>query len=74
MFYTFYWSVNMNIEQLKQLIIETLSEGESVENSNHRLELSTSGFNLSLKEGGDGVRFKSEDYGIDFKFELWFDI
>ncbi|MDQ6419788.1 SitI3 family protein [Paenibacillus sp. LHD-117] len=74
MFYTFYLSSNIPFDELKRIISESISNDEIIENSEKRYEISSDGFNLRTREGSDGVKFRSEDYGINFRFEFWFDI
>lgn len=47
-----------------------LNNGDIISDTNWELEVTTDGFNLSITEGGEGVQFRSEDYGMEFKFQL----
>lgn len=74
MFYLFFLVGDYGFDHLKQTVTEILCNGEIITDSNVELEVITDGFNVSITEGGDSVKFRSEDYGLDFKYKMWFDI
>ena len=84
-FHTFYLSSNIksNFDQLKKKVIEFIPKipldiakgrAQVYENNNDVLRIWCEYFSLSIKIGGQSVKNKSEEYGIDFHYQFWFDI
>lgn len=44
------------------------------EDSNDTLKIWCEYFALRVNNGGQHVRFRSEDYGMEFKYQFWFDV
>lgn len=75
--------VKNTFEQIKEKVIEVtpkispdIAKGrpQVYENTDAVLKIWCEYFSLSLKIGGQSVKNKSEDYGINFEYQLWFDI
>jgi hypothetical protein len=73
MFCSFYFGGSSEFSEFKQTIIRLLQGGEIVDTDDN-LTVSCDGFTLSIKEGGHGVRFASEDHGIELKFNVYIDV
>lgn len=73
MFCSFYFGGNSDFSEFKTTIIRLLQSAEIID-SGDNLTFSCDGFTLSVKEGGHGVVFASEDYGIKLKFNFYIDI
>ncbi|WP_019637137.1 hypothetical protein [Paenibacillus fonticola] len=74
MFYLFFLAGDYDFDHFKRIVTEILRNGEIITDSDVELEVITDGFNVSITEGGDSVKFRSEDYGLNFKYKMWFDI
>lgn len=84
-FHTFYLAsdIKNNFEQIKRKVIEVIppvspdivkGRDQLYENTDDVLKIWCEHFSLSLKVGGQSVKNKSEDYGIDFQYQFWLDI
>lgn len=73
MFCSFYFGGNSDFSDFKKTIIRLLQDAVTIDTGDN-LTLSSEGFTLSIKEGGHGVMFASEDYGIKVKFSFYIDI
>ena len=83
-FHVFYLAYDdkKNFEQLKQLIIDAIpkisadiAKGKTqiTEDTEGILNIWCKYFSLGVKDGGQAVEFRSEDYGIKFQYQFWFD-
>lgn len=83
-FHVFYLASDnrRNFEELKQLIIDTtpkvsasIANGKTQisEDTDILLNIWCEYFSLRVKNGGQHVKFRSEDYGMNFQYQLWFD-
>lgn len=83
-FHVFYLASDnrKDFEELKQLIIDTTPKGASSiasgktqisENTDILLNIWCEHFSLRVKNGGQPVKFRSEDYGMSFQYQFWFD-
>ncbi len=85
MFYVFYLASNNrnSFTQIKKTVIDitpTVSQDISkgspqiVEDTDDQLRIWCDFFSLVVKNGGQSVRFRSEDYGMNFRYQFWFDV
>jgi hypothetical protein len=74
MFYLFFLGGDVGFDGLQHIAAELLGSDCSLKSSHEELEASADGFGLFLTVGGDGVRFRSEDHKLGFRFQMWFDI
>lgn len=84
-FYVFYLSSdNKNdFKQIKQTVVDntpSVTEGiakgrpQITENTEDLLSIWCEFFSLSVKNGGQPIIFRSEDYGMGFQYQFWFDV
>lgn len=84
-FHTLYLAsdVKNTFEQIKGKVIEVIPKispdiakgrPQVYENTDTVLKIWCEYFSLSVKIGGQSVKNKSEDYGINFEYQFWFDI
>ncbi|KHD34113.1 hypothetical protein NL50_17925 [Clostridium acetobutylicum] len=80
MLYDFMFGVESTFEEIKEFIIKeiikenVLTNAKVVINSENRLSFISEAFNSSLSAGGQGLLFMSEDYDINLKYGIDFDI
>lgn len=85
MFYVFYLAPDniSNFNQLKQLVNDItpkvspdVANGrpQIYEDTDEVLNIWCEYFSLRVKKGGQHVKFRSEDYGITFEYQFWFDV
>lgn len=74
MFYLFFLGGDIEFGRLRDIVAELMGEGCVLKSSPEEMEASTDGFGLILTGNGDGVRFRSEDYQLGFRCQMWFDI
>ena len=83
-FHVFYLATDNkeNFEQLKRVIIDiipTISSGiakgrpQITEDTDVLLNIWCEYFSIRIKNGGQSVKFRSEDYGVNFQYQFWFD-
>lgn len=60
-------NAELNIPQMPQ-------KSQVIKNSDDLLDFWCDYFSLSLRNGGQHVEFRSQDYGMNFKYQFWFDI
>ncbi|MEK3835723.1 MULTISPECIES: hypothetical protein [unclassified Paenibacillus] len=73
MFCNFYFGGFSNFSELKNSITRLFQDVDIIE-TDDTLTVSSDGFTLSIKEGGHGTMFASEDYDITLKFSCYIDI
>lgn len=73
MFCSFYFGGSSEFSEFKKTIIRLLQGGEIVDTDDN-LTVSCDGFTLSIKEGGHGVRFASEDHSMELKYNVYIDV
>lgn len=73
MFCNFYFGGYSNFSELK-ISVTRLYQDVDITETDDNLTISSDGFTLSIKEGGHGVMFASEDYDIELKFSCYIDI
>lgn len=80
MFYVFYMGIDRAFEEIKrviedQILKEPVGEGgEVLRNTAEEFVVSFDWATLRIKEGGPGLAFASEDYGMELRYSFWFDI
>jgi hypothetical protein len=80
MFYDFMFGTESTFEEIKEFIIEEIIEKNVLNNakvainSEKRLSFISEAFNSSLSAGGQGLIFMSEDYDMNLKYSMDFDI
>lgn len=80
MFYDFMFGIENSFDELKEFIIEEiiknniLTNSKVVINSEKRFSFISESFNSSLSVGGQGLVFMSEDYNMNLKYSMDFDI
>ena len=80
MFYDFMLGIDSSFDELKEFIIEEIikkniiNNVKVVVNSEKRLSFISEAFNSSLSAGGQGLIFMSEDYNMNLKYSMDFDI
>lgn len=73
MFCSFYFGGNSEFSEFKKAIIR-IFQGVEIIDTDDNLTICSNGFTLSIKEGGHGVVFASEDHSIELKFDFYIDI
>ncbi|PAD65997.1 hypothetical protein CHH83_26320 [Bacillus sp. 7586-K] len=73
MFCNFYFGGYSDLSELK-ISVSRLFQDVDITETHDNLTVSSNGFTLSIKEGGHGLMFASEDYDIELKFNCYIDI
>jgi len=74
-FHKLYLGSDWDYSQFKKWVVEIVSNKEVTMTDNiNEFVLSSEGFTIFIKEGGRSATFRSEDYGLNFKFDLYIDI
>ncbi|WP_068777089.1 hypothetical protein [Paenibacillus sp. FJAT-26967] len=73
MFGSFYFGGCSEWSEFKETILRLL-EDAGFTDSEDEFTVSTNGFTLFFQEGGHGVVFASEDYGVELKYNGYIDI
>lgn len=79
MFYTFYIGMDCSFAELKENIESHLNKsdhaaGEILRSTAEQFVISFDWATLSVQEGGQAIRFTSEDYEMELRYRFWFDI
>ncbi|MGM1046307.1 hypothetical protein SAMN05661091_5499 [Paenibacillus uliginis N3/975] len=78
MFYILYIGTDYAFDELKKMLedhlVHTVEDGEILRTSSEELVISWDWATLSIKEGGQGLRFTSEDYEMELRYSFWFEI
>lgn len=75
MFYNLYLGTGLSFEELGATVVALLpGEGEVIRHTADELVVSFDWATMTVQEGGQGLVFKSEDYGFPLRFSLWFDV
>lgn len=74
MFYVFYLNNDCSFSNLKKEVQKMLPDICDKTDTENRLEINCDYFSVSLVEGGTSIKFRSEDYGMPFKFQFRFNI
>ncbi|WP_150276037.1 SitI3 family protein [Paenibacillus tepidiphilus] len=74
MFYLFFLAANCPFHDVKRMVVDLLEGAELNADSADELELTTDVYHLTVTEGGDGVKFRSEDYRMSLDVQMWFDL
>lgn len=75
MFYNLYLGTGSSFEELSATLVTLhAGDGDVIRNTAEELVISFDWATMTAKEGGQGLIFKSEDYGMPLRFSLWFDI
>lgn len=74
-FHKLYLGSDWDYSEFKKWVVEIVSNKDITLTDNiNEFVLSSEGFTIFIKEGGRSVTFRSEDYGLNFKFNLYIDI
>lgn len=74
-FHKMYLGNDCDFNQLKKSVIDFVSENDvRIVDTNNELIIASEGFTMFIKEGGNSVAFRSEDYRLNFKFDFYIDI
>lgn len=74
-FHKLYLGNDCDFNELKKVCIEYMSQSNSkVTESDNQLSISSEGFTIFLKEGGNSVKFRSEDYDLSLNYDFYIDI
>lgn len=80
MFYILNIGADCTFDELKRSMeshLANMSSNEAVDvlrNTPEEFVISFDWATLSIQEGGQGLRFKSEDYDMELRYSFWFDI
>lgn len=75
LFHTMCLGTSCNFEQLKQTIDNFVSKKDfNIKDSAGVLTLCGEGLTIFIKEGTQGLAFRSQDYDLSFKFDFYIDI
>lgn len=74
--YILYLGSGFILERIKKILIDIFKsiEGTDVADSNEGLDISCNWFTLFLDTKSHGIGFASEDYAIDLRYQLWFEV
>lgn len=78
MFYTFYIGTDRTFDELKENMERHIKNshvgGEVLRSTEEEFVISFDWATLSIQEGGQALRFASEDYEMELRYRFWFDI
>lgn len=74
-FHTMYLGSNCDYYNLKKWLADLASvKNFNTVDTNDKITICSEGLIMFVKEGGSGVTFRNQDYGLIFKFEFYIDI
>lgn len=74
-FHKLYLGNNCDFDELKKACIDYVSESNYIViDTNDEFSISSEGFTIFIKEGGNGVKFRSQDYHLCLKYDFYIDI
>jgi hypothetical protein len=74
-FHKLYLGNDCDFNELKKACIYYVSKNNvKVTDNNNELAISSEGFTMCIKEGGNSVVFRSEDYRLSLKYDFYIDI
>jgi hypothetical protein len=75
-FHKLYLGNDYGFSELKKACIDYMSKNNVMvtDTNNNELTISSEGFTMSIKEGGNSVIFRSEDYRLSLKYDFYIDI
>jgi hypothetical protein len=74
-FHKLYLGSEWDYNQFKEWVIERVADKNmKITDTSNEFIVSSVGFTIFIKEGGNSVTFRSEDYRLNFRFDLYIDI
>ena len=73
-FHKLYLGNDCDFNELKKACLEYMPKSKSkVTESDNQLSISSEAFTIFLKEGGNSVKFRSEDYNLNLNYDFYID-